>query len=276
MELKIDPELKAYLGPVSKFAEEELERQLVACNGPTDPIYAWQGKGIIVDGMRRYTICRKHSLPFSVKTIEFKDKDAVKEWMDRRQFCRRNTQAKAEATHVARLVRESDAKTRTQAVSQVAQKTGKTTRQVWRDVKKEDEKERLLSGVLPDLRTQIENGQIKLNYKALTALSELPEDLQTEVQATVDSGEYETLQEALLGKKKPPKQVDSGPSTANDMSVPAPKPRADYFQDLMRQVGVLKKTLGDTHKYFPCGQYAQLKRYADLLGQGIVDWREHA
>ena len=54
MDLTIDPSLRDLLPPASGTAVEELERQIVACGGPQDPLVVWKETGFLLDGHRRY------------------------------------------------------------------------------------------------------------------------------------------------------------------------------------------------------------------------------
>lgn len=67
-----------------KALEESLRKE-----GCRDPIVTWHGT--IIDGHNRYSICKKHDIPFKVQEMdEFADEDAVKMWMINNQLSRRN------------------------------------------------------------------------------------------------------------------------------------------------------------------------------------------
>lgn len=64
--------------------EESLRKE-----GCRDPIITWHGT--IIDGHNRYSICKKHGIPFKIKEMdEFSDEDAVKMWIINNQLSRRN------------------------------------------------------------------------------------------------------------------------------------------------------------------------------------------
>lgn len=88
-ELKIDPELKDLLPPLTEEEYKQLEKNIVE-NGFDNnfPIMEWHG--YIVDGHNRYSICRKHNIDYVVGTLAYETKDEVIEWMLDIQLGRRN------------------------------------------------------------------------------------------------------------------------------------------------------------------------------------------
>ena len=70
-------------------AEEfkQLEANILS-EGIRDPLVVWNG--YLVDGHNRYTIATQHGLEYKTVNKEFKDGNAVKEWMILNQFGRRN------------------------------------------------------------------------------------------------------------------------------------------------------------------------------------------
>lgn len=88
-ELKIDPELRDLLPPLTDDEYKQLEKNIVE-NGfdRNFPIMEWHG--FIVDGHNRYSICRKHNIDYVVGTLGYETKDEVMEWMLDIQLGRRN------------------------------------------------------------------------------------------------------------------------------------------------------------------------------------------
>lgn len=88
-ELKIDPELRDLLPPLTNDEYKQLEKNIVE-NGfdKNFPIMEW--RGFIVDGHNRYSICQKHNIEYSVGTLAYKTKEEVMEWMLDIQLGRRN------------------------------------------------------------------------------------------------------------------------------------------------------------------------------------------
>lgn len=88
-ELKIDPELRDLLPPLTSDEYKQLEKNIVE-NGfdRNFPIMEWQG--FIVDGHNRYDICKKHNIEPIIGTLAYKTKEEVMEWMLDIQLGRRN------------------------------------------------------------------------------------------------------------------------------------------------------------------------------------------
>lgn len=88
-ELKIDPELRDLLPPLTDDEYKQLEKNIVE-NGfdRNFPIMEWHG--FIVDGHNRYSICKKHNIEYVVGTLGYETKDEVMEWMLDIQLGRRN------------------------------------------------------------------------------------------------------------------------------------------------------------------------------------------
>ena len=89
-ELKIDPELKDLLPPLTDEEYKQLEKNIVE-NGfdKNFPIMEWHG--FIVDGHNRYDICKKHNITdYVVGTLAYETKEEVMEWMLDIQLGRRN------------------------------------------------------------------------------------------------------------------------------------------------------------------------------------------
>lgn len=88
-ELKIDPELRDLLPPLTDDEYKQLEKNIVE-NGfdKNFPIMEWHG--FIVDGHNRYSICKKHNIEYVVGTLGYETKDEVMEWMLDIQLGRRN------------------------------------------------------------------------------------------------------------------------------------------------------------------------------------------
>lgn len=76
-ELKIDPELKDLLPPLTDDEYKQLEKNIVT-NGfdRNFPIMEWHG--YIVDGHNRYSICKKHNIDYVVVLLPMRPKN--KSW----------------------------------------------------------------------------------------------------------------------------------------------------------------------------------------------------
>lgn len=90
MNLRIDPELKALIPPLSKEEFEQLEKNILE-EGCRDALIHWGG--VILDGHNRFKICSDHGLAYETKELEFKDKAEARIWMRNNQMGRRNLTA---------------------------------------------------------------------------------------------------------------------------------------------------------------------------------------
>lgn len=89
-ELKIDPELRDLLPPITSEEYKQLEKNILK-NGfdKNFPIMEWNG--FIVDGHNRYDICKKNNVTdYTVGTLAYETKEEVMEWMLDIQLGRRN------------------------------------------------------------------------------------------------------------------------------------------------------------------------------------------
>ena len=93
MSIRIDPEFKALIPPLSPDEYKQLEENILA-EGIRDPLVVWEtleGDDILIDGHNRWEISAKHSgIPFEVTKHNFNDRDEVKAWIIKNQLGRRN------------------------------------------------------------------------------------------------------------------------------------------------------------------------------------------
>jgi len=87
MRIKIDPEFKSLIPPLTTEEFTQLEKSIVS-EGCRDALVLWDG--IIVDGHNRYEICQKHGIPFKTTEMQFSDREEAKDWIDKNQLGRRN------------------------------------------------------------------------------------------------------------------------------------------------------------------------------------------
>lgn len=90
-ELKINPELRDFIPPLSGEEKKQLEDSLLKYGYKGAPIYIWND--YIVDGHNRYELCKKHNIEFPVEELILGDNATiidVMEWMINTQLGRRN------------------------------------------------------------------------------------------------------------------------------------------------------------------------------------------
>jgi hypothetical protein len=88
VDIVVNEELKAYIDPLTAEELEALERSLLA-EGCRDALVLWND--MLVDGHNRYSICRKHGLPFqTVQNTRFQSLADVHLWMIDQHLGRRS------------------------------------------------------------------------------------------------------------------------------------------------------------------------------------------
>lgn len=89
VELKIDPEFRDKIPPLSEAEFAQLRENILADGEVYEPIVTW--KNVIVDGHNRWRIIQENPhIPFSTKEIEFANKWEAFAWMYKKQLGRRN------------------------------------------------------------------------------------------------------------------------------------------------------------------------------------------
>lgn len=85
--VQIDPEFQALIPLMVKEERDALEASILA-EGCRDALIVWGD--LLVDGHRRYEICKAHDLEFEIAQKEFESRDQAKLWIISNQFARRN------------------------------------------------------------------------------------------------------------------------------------------------------------------------------------------
>ena len=89
VELKIDPEFRDKIPPLTDAEFEQLRENILADGEVYEPIVTWNG--VIVDGHNRWRIVQENpQIPFRTKEMEFANKWEAFAWMYRKQLGRRN------------------------------------------------------------------------------------------------------------------------------------------------------------------------------------------
>jgi hypothetical protein len=88
MNIIVDPDLKAYIDPLTPDEHAALERSLLS-EGCRDALVLWGD--VLVDGHNRYAICQQHGLPFqTVQNTRFQSMEDVHLWMIDQHLGRRS------------------------------------------------------------------------------------------------------------------------------------------------------------------------------------------
>jgi DNA modification methylase len=86
-ELQINDKFKNLIPPLTSDELQILEESILQ-HGVRDPILTWNNT--IIDGHNRYTICKKHNLPFQTKELEFNNELEALIYIIKNQLGRRN------------------------------------------------------------------------------------------------------------------------------------------------------------------------------------------
>lgn len=118
-QIKIDPELKALIPPLSEDELRQLEANLVEHGGARDPLVIWprEAHAVLLDGHNRYEICTRLGLQYQTKELAFADGVDAKVWMIENQLGRRNLtddQRAAEALHLQEFLNQQSRRDRAQ------------------------------------------------------------------------------------------------------------------------------------------------------------------
>jgi hypothetical protein len=203
MNITVNPELRAYIDPLSADEHEALERSLLA-EGCRDALVLW-GE-VLVDGHNRHGICSKHGIPFqTVQNSRFKSIEDVHLWMIDQHLGRRSVSdfqrgvlaLRKKDILAARLPLPGDAATEPapttptpaapaplssrEALAKAARVSGNTLSQI----------EKIQKTATPELVAAVKSGTISIN--AAASVASLPVEAQV---AAVAGGKKELRQAA--------------------------------------------------------------------------------
>ncbi|AMO99323.1 hypothetical protein CAter282_1437 [Collimonas arenae] len=227
MTINVNPDLRAYIDPLTEDEFAALERSLLS-EGCRDALVLWGD--LLVDGHNRYGICQKHGIPFNTtQNKTFQSMDDVHLWMIDNHLGRRSVsdfQRGVLALRKKEIVaaRASQAQTRQssvesaesdgaaqseseppltrEAVARAARVSSATLGQI----------EKIQKTAAPELVSAVKSGVISIN--AAAAVATLPSEEQV---AAVAGGKKELRQAArqVREARLPPKpELEPPPSDA--------------------------------------------------------------
>ena len=104
--MKIDQEFKNLIPPLTAEEYAQLEQNILDY-GIRDSLVVTALPGesdtVLIDGHNRFEIAQKHDLAYNVRRLDFKDRDAIKEWIIKNQLGRRNIPAYVRAELALKL-----------------------------------------------------------------------------------------------------------------------------------------------------------------------------
>lgn len=103
---KISSEFRAFMPTLTDEEYGQLERNVLK-DGIREPITIWKGHDIVVDGMNRLELARKHDLKYEMSFMDFADKEEAFDWMASNQTGRRNLTREQRAYFLGREYRKT-------------------------------------------------------------------------------------------------------------------------------------------------------------------------
>lgn len=203
MNITVNEELLAYIDPLTPDELNALERSLLT-EGCRDALVLWGD--VLVDGHNRYSLCRKHGIPFNtLQNSSFKSMDDVHLWMIDQHLGRRSVSdfqrgvlalrkkdilgarrpvpqddGAAPNDEVAAVLPTAEPLTSREALAKSARISSNTITQI----------EKIQKSAAPELVAAIKSGAISINAAATVA------SLPLEAQVAAVAGGKKELQQA--------------------------------------------------------------------------------
>lgn len=182
--IKIDPEFKSLIPPLTQEEYNQLEQNIIKETNP-DSIVLLTWNGTLIDGHNRYEICQKHNIQFkAVEKNGFADRDDVKVWIIQNQFGRRNINNYVRS----KLALELEGLFQKKAKEQHALKH---TEQYKEDAKEQKSAPLLeIETVKPIETTRQELAKIaKVSHDTITKVKKIEEKAKPEIKKRLETGE---------------------------------------------------------------------------------------
>jgi DNA modification methylase len=239
MDLTIDEEFKDLIPQLTFEEFIQLEKNCLE-QGIRDKIIVWpcDNELIIVDGMNRYVISQKHSLPFEITEVDFPDKTQAKRWMIVNQIGRRNITIETRNYLIGKLYSElkldkldnllmgnwqrqivlSEEETQSTTAQEIADKYKVSEKTVRRSEQFANAIDHLEKKFGSGLKNKILNRELDLTQQDTLLLSKLEEEKQKTIATKLINGDAKTLRDAKIQAHfdTREKEVQSSPITTNN------------------------------------------------------------
>jgi hypothetical protein len=207
-EFKIDPWLRDYLPGTSDTETGLLEEQLIETNGPDHPLVVWDEEDLLVDGHRRFGICKKHGLPYQVVRKSFKDRDEVVNWMLVTQISRRNVMDHDRAVLTSRYYRHCQELKGDDVGGSVVETVSNATGQSARTIHRANEYARAFESLHDGWKETIKGRIIRCPQKYVLPLAKLNFAQQERLlEEVLEAGDIGPMKEAFGKGKRPAASV---------------------------------------------------------------------
>jgi len=203
-ELIVDSEFQKLIPALNPEEKVQLEKNIVE-NGCLDSIKVWNG--IIVDGHNRYEICSQNNISFTTLDMQFDSREAVKEWIIKNQFGRRNISTYQRA--VLALELEELFKARAKGKEHIRKTTLQNSAKSQNTIDTREElakiantshdtiqKVKMIQAKAPEvIKQKVQSGEITINkaYVSAKAIDKLPEDQKEIVISKIESGKVDNV-----------------------------------------------------------------------------------
>lgn len=271
----IDPDFLGHLFGASEYADQELERSLIESNGPRDklkvakfPDQKGDTVSVLLDGHRRYALCQKHNLPFSVEMLEFDSKEDAMSEMDSWQICRRNLTRNQDSLVRANLAASRGGGLR--VASQVGSESDVTSRTVYRDLE--------FAEAVDNLSPRLQERAVKeFTQKDVKDLALLEPETQEAVVQEFDDGEFSSLRAALHGESHAEDAIEPKAKQKNKKKSNAPAPDSvkgmvAAAQKLLGKFADAVHDLNEASPSFPKKKTVEL--HVDRLSKLLASWNK--
>ena len=258
--LRIDPEFKAQIPPLTEDERAQLEENILAEGELLSPILVWNDT--IVDGHNRYEILQSHpGIPYSVRDLNLETREEVLAWICKNQLGRRNLTPEQKKFLVGKQYdaeKQADgfhgnqhtlpapsagAQSEHQQIAQIAEKTceriarennvsASSVRRAALFAKGVD----LADDLCPGIRWQVLSGHLKVP-------SALFEQL-----ARAKPKEYDAILEQIKNlqpKAKPTVKQKSLPPEKESSELPLETPRSDESKSVSEEPSLIYSQLAD-------------------------------
>lgn len=194
MNLKINPEFRDKIPPLTPDEFSKLEENILADGEVREPLVVWDDT--IIDGHHRWKIIQKHpEIPYKVKQMSFPDKYAAIVWMCKNQIGRRNISEVqrdvlfGEAQKAGKLTKGGDrgnqytkvAKRQNDALPKAEKTSKRIAREFGVGYRTVERAEQFLDGlnaaeeVVPGFKEAVLTGDIKVKKNEVAAIKKIPE-----------------------------------------------------------------------------------------------------
>lgn len=219
MSIKIDPEFKSLIPPLSPDEYKQLEDNCVA-EGIRDPLVVWEldepdgiFDSILIDGHNRFEISTKHSgILFNVVRKKFSSRNEVMAWIIQNQFGRRNLSAYDRSVLALKLKpliqekakeKETERKTTYQKSEKSNMPTVNTTKELAKAAGVSHDTihkvEKIEAEASEKTKQAIRNGDISINHAFNNLPSQRNRDIVKEAKRQAQKEHLEYLEEKASG-----------------------------------------------------------------------------